>query len=414
MILKTRYCLWLMLLGTTNALMGQSNGYLYKRDISGITNEWHRVALPNEVFGKINPQLSDIRILGVTQSNDTIEAPYILRINAEKVTVTDANMGIVNASYNSSGYYFTLDNKQNQQVNQIKLSFNEDNFDWLATLEGSHNQQEWFTVCANQRIVSIANSHTSYTYSNLNFPETNYRYLRILVKSSSKPTLQSATASLRSTSTGVRSRYELTQSPIENNKSAKESVVYVTLKQPVPVSILKVNVDSNFDYYRPITIERITDSIKTEQGWRYSYSMLESGTLTSFESNEFHFSSTTAQKLRITVQNADNTPLNIGAIEAYGYTHELIARFTEKASYFLVYGNSHAYKPNYDITLFADRIPESLAEVSIGNEQSIASTSTAKEPTLPISKVWLWVVMAAIAIIIGGLTISMLKKEKRE
>ena len=101
MILKTRYCLWLMLLGTTNALMGQSNGYLYKRDISGITNEWHRVALPNEVFGKVNPQLSDIRIFGLTQSNDTIEAPYILRINAESVTVTDANLGIINASYNS-------------------------------------------------------------------------------------------------------------------------------------------------------------------------------------------------------------------------------------------------------------------------------------------------------------------------
>ncbi|MBN1989005.1 MAG: DUF3999 family protein [Bacteroidales bacterium] len=414
MILKTKLCLGILLLSTATSLLGQTNRYLYKRDINGISSDWHKVTLPNDIFGKANSRLTDIRIYGITPANDTIEAPYILRINAEKVTVTDANLGIINASYNSSGYYFTLDNKHSQQVNQIKLSFNEDNFDWLATLEGSHNQQEWFTVCANQRIVSIANSHTSYTYSNLSFPETNYRYLRILVKSSSKPTLQSATASLRSTSTGVRSRYELTQLPIENNKSTRESVVYVTLKQPVPVSIIKVNVSSDFDYYRPITIERITDSIKTEQGWRYSYSMLESGTLTSFESNEFHFSSTTAQKLRITVQNADNTPLNIGAIEAYGYTHELIARFTEKASYFLAYGNSHAYKPNYDITLFTNRIPESLAEISLGNEQSIATTSTEKEPTLPISKVWLWVVMAAIAIIIGGLTISMLKKEKRE
>ena len=47
------------------------------------------------------------------------------------------------------------------------------------------------------------------------------------------------------------------------------------------------------------------------------------------------FNSTTVQKLKIIIDNKDNQPLSIDGILVKGYVHELTARFTENAKYFL-------------------------------------------------------------------------------
>lgn len=65
---------------------GQIGDYGYKRELTGITEKWHKMILPDTVFGKLLPNLNDIRIFGITAANDTVEAPYLLRVKTEKIT----------------------------------------------------------------------------------------------------------------------------------------------------------------------------------------------------------------------------------------------------------------------------------------------------------------------------------------
>ena len=57
----------------------QSDEYQYKRAINGIADDWHTINLPAEITSKANSELHDIRIIGFTENNDTIEAPYLLK-----------------------------------------------------------------------------------------------------------------------------------------------------------------------------------------------------------------------------------------------------------------------------------------------------------------------------------------------
>jgi len=57
----------------------QSDHFRYARPIEGITDEWHKISLPDELFEKLRADFRDIRIIGVTDAGDTIEAPYIMK-----------------------------------------------------------------------------------------------------------------------------------------------------------------------------------------------------------------------------------------------------------------------------------------------------------------------------------------------
>ncbi|MDZ7612733.1 MAG: hypothetical protein U5K51_02645 [Flavobacteriaceae bacterium] len=44
---------------------GQMDRYAYKMELQGIDASWHRVVLPDGLFGKVSADLQDIRIYGI-------------------------------------------------------------------------------------------------------------------------------------------------------------------------------------------------------------------------------------------------------------------------------------------------------------------------------------------------------------
>lgn len=111
--------------------------YNYKRELKGISEQWHKIILPDDVFGKTNHNLSDIRIFGMQGRNDTIEAPYLLKADAGEVINREVEFKVLNTSSKHNGYYFTFEISTDELINQIKLDFQQQNFDWRVQLEGS-------------------------------------------------------------------------------------------------------------------------------------------------------------------------------------------------------------------------------------------------------------------------------------
>lgn len=151
--------------------------------------------------------------------------------------------------------------------------------------------------------------------------------------------------------------------------------------------------------------------IKTEQGWKYNYSTLTTGTLNSIEENEFQFISTNVHKLKIFINNYDNQPLTIDTIYAKGYIHELVMRFTDQINYFLTYGNKRVLKPQYDIDRFTDNIPETLTSLELGDELAIEKEAILKTEPLFKNMIWLWTVMIVLILLLGWFFSKNDKKE---
>ncbi len=401
----------ILLLFNCSFIYGQIEQYSYRRELKGISEQWHKIILPDEVFGKTSNDLTDIRIFGITADNDTLETPYFLRIANERVSNKDISFTTLNASNNDKGYYFTFEIPTIEAINQIKLEFKQNNFDWQIKLEGSQNQNDWFTVIENYRILSIKNEITDFQFTKLSFPSSKYRFFRLRIDSKEKPELTSARISQYEIIDGAFKNYTIRKFNVNENRETKQTEIDIELQMSVKVSHLKIVVNGSFDYYRPVTIKCLTDSIKTEKGWKYNYSTLTSATLNSIEKNEFKFSSTTVQRLKILIHNQDNQPLSIDTIQIKGYVHELVARFTEDASYFLTYGNNKAPRPNYDLDRFADKVPINLTTLDMGDEMTIEKEKVPETAPLFKNMIWLWTIMGLIILVLGWFSIKMMRKE---
>jgi hypothetical protein len=388
----------------------QLNQYNYKRELQGITAPWHKVVLPEEIFVKVAPNLADIRIYGITAAKDTVEASYLLKLKEEKIVAKEVNFRFLNTSQNKKGYYFTLEVPSEEAINQLKLDFKKQNFDWKITLEGSQNQQEWFTVVDDYRILSIKNAATDYQFTKITFPGAKFRFFRLLVKSEENPELVNVKATYNEVKNSGFVDYAMANIKTIQDKEEQKTTLEIDLKSTVAVSFLQIKVKDTFDYYRPISIQYVADSIKTDQGWNYLYENLTTGTLSSIEKNEFKFESTILKKLKISIFNQDNEPLNIETIEVKGYVHELLVRFTEPGTYFLTYGNKKVTKPNYDIERFVTKVPDTLTVLTLGNEQKIDKKDLSTEPLFK-NKMWLWALMGIIILVLGWFSVKMMGKK---
>ncbi|MFN0203540.1 MAG: DUF3999 family protein, partial [Bacteroidia bacterium] len=397
------------LIGMTINAQAQLHRYSYQREIQGINSAWHSLRLPNEMFTKMRTDGADMRILGITANKDTIEAPYLRLKVEEAFTEQTFDFHLINTAHNTNGYYFTFEIPVETTVNQILLDFAQANFDWKVKVEGSQNQNEWFTLVENYRILAIDNGQVNYRFTNILFPDSKYQYIRICIKSKEKPAISAAKIK-QITRTAASYRTYVAKN-IKNtlDKKAKQSYLFFELAQAVPVSYLKFLVANGFDYYRPIQMEYLADSTKTEKGYLYQYQPISSGMLSSVEKNEFTFPNVLAKKFKITLDNADNEPLKIQAIQVKGSPDSLIARFTQPATYYLVYGSATSPVPTYDLAAFKNKIPAELSPLTLGKEQKIEKSETPATAPLFQNKAWLWGIMIAIIAVLGWFSMKMMR-----
>ena len=393
-------------------LFGQMQEYGFQRDLTGIAHEWHAVMIPSEMFSHLKQDLTDVRIYGISEENDTIEAPYILKINGPTTDQTIVNFKLINESKTENGYYYTFEIPTKVAINSIKLQFNRTNFDWRVHLEGSHNQKEWFTIKDNYRILAIKNAQTDYKFTTLTFPDSKYAYYRIKVGSKEHPAFKKASIKQINKNEGIVIAYQITSFTTEESNAKKQSISYLEFEHPVPLSQLKFNIANKQDYYRNMSIEYLVDSIQTDKGWKHNYRKLASGTLNSMDDNSFDIHTRIVQNIKVIIENNDNEPVTISSIEAKGYVHQLTARFNKPATYYLAYSNAKALRPKYDITRFQENIPQTLTPLTLGAQVKIKGKNVAQQAPLFENETWLWAIMIVVVLVLGLFTYKMFSGTK--
>ncbi len=385
--------------------MAQLKDFHYLRPIDKVTDQWHSLALPDDIYGKVSAQLSDIRIIEINGA-DTLEVPYLIK--KPRFGYEEFAFEVINQTRTGEGFYYTFKVDPNKAVDHIRVNFGTPNFDLSVTLEGSQDQREWFGIVEDYRILSIKNNLTDYQFTTIRFPTTQFGYYRLFVPAAQDPDFMSAEIRQSIVSKIEYRRYEPTNTDIIQNTQNNETVINVSFKMQVPISSVRVEVADSVDYYRPVTIEYLTDSFETEKGWRYNYQTLDKGTLSSLEDNEFRFKTTVLQKLKLIIADQDNRPLSVKGVKGKGEVRQLIARFTGPGDYYLLYGNSNARKPSYDIKNFESSIPAKLKPLEFGDELSIQQIRKKTKPLFE-SQWWFWLIMLAVMGLLGWFSLKMVK-----
>ena len=386
---------------------GQSHNFTHKQKLDGISGTWHTLVLENDVFINSAPDLGDLRILGVNKNNDTLEAPYILKIITDETVKNEVSFNTINQT--SDGKQYTFEIPHLEEINQINLGFKEKNFDWRITLEGSQDLNEWLGILQDYRILSIKNATTEYKFTDLTFPAAKFKYFRLSITSDKAPQLLKATLSKNELKPGKYRDYRLKSFKVTENAAARQTILDIRLSQYVPISVIKLDIEKQFDFYRPVKVQCVVDSVKGPDGWNYTYQNVHYGMLSSMENNKITLNQPKAATIKVIIDNQDNTLLAINSVEVQGNLYELTARFLEQADYYLHYGNENLSQPDYDISYFEDKIPANLTTLITGPVELIPQAPNPTIQPLFANKMWLWGLMLIIIALLGWFSLKMIK-----
>jgi len=360
----------------------------------------------------LKSNLADIRIIGITENQDTIEVPFLPDDNLQKSVPKSIQFTILNQSEEKGNHYFTFQLAEKKAIQQLFLKFENKNFDWKVTLEGSQNQQQWFQILDNYRIVSLRNNGERYSFTRLDFSVSNYPFYRLKIPSGEKPILERVNIFESRKTKSEFIPIENLQIKTEQKKENNETIIYLKLPEIAPIHQITIPVKNDYDFHRQFSIEILKDSVKIKEKWTSQYQLIKHGTLSSFEKNDFTLKPTRTKNLRITIQNQDNQPLDFGKPILKAVQYSLTARFDQNADYQLLYGNPKARKPIYDLVNFRKNIPDNPTKISLG--KPIAHQIPKAKTTVPLfkNKKWLWAIMAIVVALLGYFTFQMMQSEK--
>ena len=75
--MKTWFNIILILTVCCFQCIAQLANYSYEQKLEGVTDEWHKIVLPDNVFKSVKQDFSDIRILGITSTGYTLSLIHI-------------------------------------------------------------------------------------------------------------------------------------------------------------------------------------------------------------------------------------------------------------------------------------------------------------------------------------------------
>ncbi|MBX2894431.1 MAG: DUF3999 family protein [Cyclobacteriaceae bacterium] len=378
--------------------------FTYERKISDVTHPgWYQLTLPGAMFSKIRPDLADIRIYA---SNDTTEIPYLLKIAEDEVTQTSIALEPFNQSRKDNAFYFTVKLNRTEPVNTATLEFEQENYDSEIVVEGSNNQQEWFKLHSS-RIISISNPPVSYRYNHVHFPNTEFTFLRFTIVKGTTLKLNSVKFYQIKTIRGI---FTEAANTLRSNTIGKRSEFYLTFNQPVLLSRLSIEPAPAQQFYRSIQIDWLADSITSEKGVHYNYQTLYTGVISSFQQDTIQFTPQVVHKVRITIYNQDNPPIQVTKVTGWTPQVTLVTRL-QPGAYSLKYGTANVFHPNYDIDHFIKDIPDTVPELQLSSELK-SQQNTVDEPNPWFkNKIWMWAAIGIIVAILGFFTMRMMREQ---
>lgn len=422
MKLKIKSIFSLIFLGISALGFAQKNDFSFKRAIKpNPATEWNKIEIPLPMYEKLNQNFSDIRIYQLL-GKDSLEVPYLLSktqfASLENETTEYIGFKILNQTKTADGYYFTLESPITADIEEIDLHFSNQNFDWKITLEGSHDQKQWFSILENYRILSIQNSKTDYNFQLLAFEKTNYKFYRIFIPSKETPILQRASMQEKFTPKIEFNKLLINNIKQTNSTKDKNSVITFSLPYKIPVYSLILNIEKNDAFSRPIEIKYMVDSVKIEKGWVKNYETFYYGKIIYYGAKDLDFSFSNndviwAKDFQIIIENQDNAPITVKSVNAVSPKYFIYFKPKNEENYFLFYGNKKSSLPEYDLKLIEDKVFKlSKADASLSDEEKLPKKKKNTKEPLFKDKGWLWGVMILIICILGFFSYRMLSTKQ--
>jgi len=360
---------------------------------------FYQVTLSPQIIAKCNNDLSDIRI--IDQSGQAI--PYIMQkdlpINSRHTFIEFPVTSVfVGGSLASTIIY----NQNSTSVKNLCLQIKNNDVERSINIKGSDDNTKWYAISENIALTGSVNNKGYYEQC-IPMPLSNYRYFQISVNGKNKTPLNILKAGIY-TDDQFSGKYQTLPAPVASQKdSANLSYIRLKFDENHIINKLHLNISGPKFYKRDIRLYSVDGS---------GSHFITSDQLDSKNTSDILLNAR-AKQISIEIFNQDNPPLKINSAAAYQLSQSLLSYLETGKKYRVVFGDSTAKQPDYDLRFFTDSLNKNLKIAGLGE----ITANTDHKPTLPQKPDFnftylMWGAIIVIILALASLTYKMVNEVK--
>lgn len=347
MSLKGFLAIACLVLATT--VHAQVNKFKFKADIQKVdSGGFYQIKLDRNLIAKSCDSLKDIRLM-----NDKGRSiAYVLSstLKGEIPQSFIAFRQVHTATRTDTGTVYVGLNAEKLNISRLWIKLKNTAVDRSINLYGSDDLVKWFAIKEGIALQEAGNGNLPEYEQSLSFPASDYRYFKVLVNDKNKAPVKILRTGIYVTNYFYPEEEELPPVKLKVSDSNRVSRIDIALDQRYLVGRL------HFDIARPKFFSRKAmlfdrDSKSHEPGWEI--------TLNSSDSTDIYLSGRKSRHFELTIDNADDNPLEIKSVTAYQHKEYLFAYLEGGHSYYLLTANPVAKNVKYDLS-FLQHLPANV------------------------------------------------------
>lgn len=372
---------------------------------------FHQLVISPEIRSASKNNVDIVRIFDSKKN----EIPYVF---LQKNNNTKAQKSFEIISKNAIANKLTdvvILNKDAEKLNRIWLKIANTEVAKRFSISGSNDGNEWFGLVDNQFIDNLSDPKSTFVVREFTFPFNQYKYLKFtfLDKNSLPVNVMEAFSEAQfQNSISPIVLNDFTQK-ISQNKETKETVITLQFKEPQVVDAFKIEVSNPSFYLRNATISvpKTRNYKKRTETFEDLVSLFQ---LSSKINRIQQISSVLSKEFTITIENQDNSPLEISKINLYQNPVSVLADFKKGGNYTMVI-NPKLNKPNYDLAKSGINFNQNFPEAQLENLDQLSESKTENgEQNFWQKPLFMWICIIFAIGIIGFFALGLVKDMNKE
>jgi hypothetical protein len=376
----------------------------YQRQLGPIpSGGQHYIALDESVWRHVRPDLGDLRIYSGEK-----EIPYTLTIARGGSQIEQKKLIVLQPGTVGGKTQFLLEMTDIPQYDRVELKLRAKNFVAHARVEGADDPHgtQWSTL-GTTTLYDLSDEKLGRN-SALQIPVSTFKYLRVTVDSSVKPSdIESATAGMTLAQAAVWR--DLSDAP-KQTQQGRDTVFTFAIPETAPVERVLLSFDPSQGNFRR-EIEAQSDSGMWFGGGEISrIHMQRNGQRIDVEQPWLEVHGTGPGPLKVVIHNGDDVPLKVTEARLQQYERRIYFDSDSGANLKLYFGDEKLEAPVYDYAKLFQK------DATAQQVQLEAEGANAAYTGRPDDRPWserhpalLWVAIIAAVLVLGGIALRSMK-----
>lgn len=400
--------LFLLAVGLLMATCGQAQSFKMQASVGPVGSPGaYRISLPPNVVGRLNTDLTDIRLFDDKQR----EVPYQLTRRQPDQSAKQVDLEIVSrTSLPGKTTTLVLRNRQRSRLRAIKLTLKNTDSRKLGQLSGSTDAQTWYAL-RDAIPLDPAPATTQTTAGlHLEIPTSDYEYYRLVVGDSLSDPLNMLRASYDATTVSPGTYTAIDRlSFTQRDSNDHQTYLRITRSNPARFDRVQLEVSTTGPFSRNAIIGQYRTRKRRRNRTERYFEIIGEFRLSSTDSNLVYLpGGLIASELYVIIDNQDSPPLPVRAVRGFQTTTYLTANLAAGTEYQLRFSANNVTPPAYDLAAFKE-LPPNPAVLGVTNIRPVSAVvgdawGLAAQPWL------IWVGLGLVLALLGYFSVRMLRE----